>query len=77
MTEGVIVALITGGLAIISNVIVSVFNNSKTVWRIEQLEAAMKKHNNLIERLVVEEQNTEAQWRRIDELREEIEGIKK
>lgn len=77
MTEGVIVALITGGLAIISNVIVSVFNNSKTVWRIEQLEAAMKKHNNLIERIVVEEQNTKAQWRRIDELREEIEGIKK
>ena len=77
MTEGVIVALITGGLAIISNVIVSVFNNSKTVWRIEQLEAAMKKHNNLIERIVVEEQNTKAQWRRIDELRDEIEGIKK
>lgn len=77
MTEGVIVALITGGLAIISNVIVSVFNNSKTVWRIEQLEEAMKKHNNLIERIVVEEQNTKAQWRRIDELRDEIEGIKK
>ena len=77
MTEGVIVALITGGLAIISNVIVSVFNNSKTVWRIEQLEAAMKKHNNLIERIVAEEQNTKAQWRCIDELREEIEGIKK
>lgn len=77
MTEGVIVALITGGLAIISNVIVSVFNNSKTVWRIEQLEATVRKHNNLVERIVVEEQNTKAQWRRIDELRDEIEGIKK
>ena len=77
MTEGILIALITGGLAVISNIIVTVVNNSKTVWRIEQLEETVRKHNNLTERVVIEEQNTKAQWRRIDELRDEIEGIKK
>lgn len=77
MTSGIIVALITGGLAVVSNIIVALVNNSKTLWRIEQLERKMDKHNNLVERVVVEEQNTKAQWRRIDELRDEIETIKK
>lgn len=77
MTSGIIIALITGGLAVISNIIVALVNNSKTLWRIEQLERKMDKHNNLVERVVVEEQNTKAQWRRIDELRDEIETIKR
>lgn len=77
MTDGIIIALITGGLAVISNIIVALVNNSKTLWRIEQLERKMDKHNNLVERVVVEEQNTKAQWRRIDELRDEIETIKR
>lgn len=77
MTEGIIIAIITGSMAIVSNIVIAWANNSKTLWRIEQLEAKMDKHNNLVERVVVEEQNTKAQWRRIDELREEIEGMKR
>ena len=45
------IALITGGLAVISNVIIVVFNNSKTLYRIEQLEKKVEKHNNFIERM--------------------------
>ena len=77
MTEGIIIAIITGSMAIVSNIVIAWANNSKTLWRIEQLEAKMDKHNNLVERVVAEEQNTKAQWRRIDELREEIEGMKR
>ena len=51
MTEGIIIALITGGLAVFSNVIIVVFNNSKTLYRIEQLEKKQDKHNQLIERV--------------------------
>lgn len=51
MTEGIMIALITGGLAVISNVIIVVFNNSKTLYRIEQLEKKVEKHNNFIERM--------------------------
>lgn len=76
MTEGIIIAIITGGMAIISNIVVAWAQNSKTVYRIEQLEKKVEAHNNLVERIVVEEQNTKAQWRRIDELTEKVEHIK-
>ena len=72
MTEGIIIALITGGIAIISNVIVAVFNNSKTLWRIQQLEAKVDKHNSLVERVVMLEANDKAQWKYIDQFKEEI-----
>ncbi len=77
MTEGIIIAIITGGMAIISNVVVAWAQNSKTVYRIEQLEKKVEKHNNLVERIVIEEQNTKAQWKRIDEMRTKIEEIEK
>jgi len=51
MTEGIIIAIITGGLAVLSNVVIVVFNNSKTLYRIEQLEKKQDKHNQLIERV--------------------------
>ena len=76
MTEGIIIAIITGGMAIISNIVVAWAQNSKTVYRIEQLEKKVEKHNNLAERMVIEEQHTKAQWRRIDELTEKVEHIK-
>ena len=37
---------------------------------ISRLEQAQVKHNNIIERVVVLEQNDKAQWRRIDEFKE-------
>ena len=38
MDEGIIIALITGGLAVVSNIIVAWLNSSKSLYRIEQLE---------------------------------------
>ena len=76
MTEGIIIAIITGGMAIVSNIVVAWAQNSKTVYRIEELEKKVEKHNNLVERMVVEEQNTKAQWRRIDELNDKVESIR-
>lgn len=69
MTEGIIIALITGGLAVISNMIIVVVNNSKTLYRIEILEKKVEKHNNFIERMYVAE--TE-----ITELKEDIKELK-
>ena len=75
MTEGIIIAIITGGLAVVSNIVVAWAQNSKTVYRIEQLEKKVEKHNNLLERMVIEEQNTKAQWRRIDEIQKELNEV--
>lgn len=72
ISEGIIIALITGGMAIISNIIVVWAQNSKTIYRIEQLEKKVEKHNNLVERMVSVEQSEEAQWRWIDQLKEKL-----
>lgn len=69
MTEGIIIALITGGLAVVSNMIIVVVNNSKTLYRIEVLEKKVEKHNNFIERMYVAE--TE-----ITEIKEDIKELK-
>lgn len=72
MTEGIMIAFITGGLAVISNIVVAWANNSKTLYRIDQLEKKVEKHNNLVERMVVIEQNEQAQWRWIDEFKAKL-----
>lgn len=75
MTEGIMIALITGCMAIFSNIIVAWANNSKTLYRIEQLEKKQERHNQLIEKVALLEHDEETQWRRIDELREEIQKL--
>lgn len=72
MTDAVTVALITGGLAIISNVIVALMNSKLTLYRIEQLEKKVEKHNNLVERIAVLERDDKAQWLSIEELKDQI-----
>ena len=72
MTEGIIIAFITGGLAVASNVIVAWTQNSKTIYRIDQLEKKVEKHNNLVERMVSVEQSEQAQWKWIDEFKERL-----
>ena len=70
ITEGITIALITGGLAIVSNIVVAAFQNSKTIYRIDQLEKKVEKHNNLVERITILEQSDKTKWVRIDEMRE-------
>lgn len=48
-------------------------SNRLTNYRIEQLEKKMEKHNNLIERMALVEQNDKTMWKRIDELKAKVE----
>lgn len=73
MDTAVIVALITGGLAAASNVIVAMMNSKLTIYRIEQLEKKVEKHNNLVERVAMIEHDEQTQWKRIDEIKEQLE----
>ena len=47
--------------------------NKLTVYRIEQLEEKVKKHNNLVERMIVVEQSTKSAHHRLEELMAERE----
>ena len=51
MSESIMVAFITGGMALIGTVISNLLSHSKTIYRIEQLEKKVEKHNNLVERM--------------------------
>lgn len=51
MTEGIIIAIITGAFSLVGCAIGAYYSQSKTLYRIEQLEKKQDKHNNLIERM--------------------------
>lgn len=51
--------------------------NKLTNFRIEALEKKVEKHNNLIERVAIIERDDQTQWKRIDELRAELEEYRK
>ena len=46
--------------------------NKLTTYRIEQLEEKVKKHNNLVERMVVVEQSTRSAHHRIEGIEKEV-----
>jgi hypothetical protein len=50
MIEAIVVAFITGGLTLAGTIVTSSASNSKTIYRIDQLEKVVEKHNNVIDR---------------------------
>ena len=70
MTEAIIVALITGGIAVICNIITVISSNNKTLYRLDQLEKKQDKYNNLQERMINAEKD-------IKVIKEEMEEIKR
>ena len=66
MTETIIVALISGAVAIISGLVSGLISGKLTNYRIEQLEKKVDKHNGLVERMIVVEQSTKSAHHRID-----------
>ena len=69
MTETIIVALITGGLALFGTLGGSYLANRKSAaliaYRLEQLEQKVQAHNNLVERMYQVEERTELQEEKI------------
>jgi len=66
MTETIIVALISGAVAIISGLVSGIISGKLTNYRIEQLEKKVDKHNGLVERMIIVEQSTKSAHHRID-----------
>lgn len=72
MTDAIIVAIITGACAIISNLAISITNAGKAIYRIEQLEKKVEKHNNLVERVAKLEADDRAMQDWINEFKERL-----
>lgn len=71
------VALISGLCVAVPSVITTMFSNNKANtlmnYRIDELTKKVEKHNNVVERMALQERETKAIWKRIDEIKEELE----
>ena len=65
MSDAIIVAIITGLITLVGTIITVLASNSKTLYRIEQLEKKQDKYNNLQERTYNLETKTELQEEKI------------
>lgn len=83
MSEVIIVALITGSLSLIGTLCGSYFTHRKStaliVYRIEQLEKKVEKHNNVVERTYelerrcdIADEKIKVANHRIDDLEESV-----
>ena len=66
--ESVIVAIITGGMALAGTLISNLSTHSKTMYRIEQLEKKQDLHNSVIARMYAAEQDIKLLDQRVNTL---------
>ncbi len=77
MPAEVIVAVLSLVGTLLGSLAGIIASNRLVVYRIEQLEKAVAKHNTVVERIALLEQDDKAQWKRLDEIRADVEQIKK
>lgn len=77
MLESIIVALISGGLALLGTVSSNISSHSKTMYRIEQLEKKQDIHNGVIERVYCLEKSSELLDERIQVANHRISDLEK
>lgn len=69
ISDAVLVALITGAVMLIGNIISARYQNNKTLYRIDQLEKKQDKYNNLQERTLKNETDIKHIYYEIDEMK--------
>ena len=74
MSDAVIVGLLSLVGTVGGSALGIMAANKLTMYRIEQLEKKVDKHNTIIERTAVLERDIKTAFNRIDELREDVKG---
>lgn len=79
MTEAVTVSLISGLCVAVPSVITTMFSNNKANalmnFRIDELTKKVEKHNNVVERMALQERETKAIWKKLDKIEEDLKEI--
>lgn len=73
MPSEIIAEIAIALLAFLGTLIGSIMVSQKTLWRIQELEKKVEKHNQLVERVTALEMKDQAQWKWIDLFKEERE----
>lgn len=78
MDNTVLVALISGLCVGVPSVLATMMSNNKSNalmnYRIDELTKKVEKHNSVVERMALQEKETQTIWKRIDEIKKEIEN---
>ena len=77
MSETILVALITGGLALLGTYISNSKNAALIAYRLEQLEKKVSLHNQVVERTYKLEERTELQEEKIKVANHRIDDLEK
>lgn len=77
MPDTIMVALISGLCVGVPSVLATYFSNNKQNavmnYRIDELTKKVEKHNNVVERMALQERETKALWRTIDDIKDKQE----
>ena len=77
MPPEVLVSILSLAGTLIGSVVGILTANKLTNYRIQELEKKVDKHNSVVERVAILEQNESTQWKRIDEMKADVESVKK
>lgn len=69
MESTIIVAILSLIGTLSGSIIAGLVSNNKTIYRIEQLEKKVEKHNHLVERMAIAENTIKSHQHQIDELK--------
>ena len=67
------VSLVGSLIGTLSGIVIS---NKLSMYRIEQLEKKVEKHNNVVERTALVEKDLKAVWHNVDEIKDDIEHLR-
>ena len=76
MSSEIIVALLSLAGTALGSIFGIISANRLTVYRIQQLEEKVNKHNNLVERMAIVERDVKSAHHRLDEIHSEMEDLK-
>lgn len=78
MSDTVMVAIISGLCVGVPSVLATISSNNKSNalmnYRIDELSKKVEKHNNVVERMALQEKETQTIWKRIDEIKEKLDN---
>lgn len=77
MQAEIIVACLSLAGTLLGSIVGILTANKLVIYRIEQLEKTVSKHNTVVERVALLEQDNSTQWKRIDDLRADVENVKR
>lgn len=76
MDNTIVVAIVSGLCVGIPSVMATLVSNNKNQalmnYKIEELSKRVEKHNNVVERMALQEQQTKTLWHEIDEIKQKV-----